>query len=175
MYKIYSTLTKNRIWLSTVHKHKSAIIKWTKLRWTRCIHWCNDMTWHRKSHLFKSTGRMKILHHIYTVLRHLYYSDNIVLLHYKTCTLYLSPAVTQHSFTITLLLSDKDVNILCEKKKRKVDYCWLAATLYCITVHLNPLLVCICSTKARQKRELCSFTKILRTWCSHKLCSNVEV
>lgn len=124
MYKIYSTLTKNRIWLSTVHKHKSAIIKWTKLRWTRCIHWCNDMTWHRKSHLFKSTGWMKILRHIYTVLRHLYYSDNIVLWHYKTCTLYLSPAVTQHSFTITLLLSDNDVNILCEKKKKS----WLLLT-----------------------------------------------
>lgn len=74
------------------------------------------MTWHCKSHLSKSTVWMNIVCHICTVLRHLYYSDNIVLLHYKICTLNLSPAVTQHSFTITLLVSYNDVNILSKKK-----------------------------------------------------------
>lgn len=138
------------------------------------MYWCNGMTWHCKSHCSKSTVWMNIVCHICTVLRHLYYSDNIVLLHYKICTLNLSPAVTQHSFTITLLVSYNDVNILC-KKKKWVDYSWLAATQYCITVFLYSLLACICSTKAHQKRELCSFTNILRTWCSHKLCSNAEV
>lgn len=80
------------------------------------MYWCNDMTWHCKSHLSKSTVWMNIVCHICTVLRHLYYSDNIVLLHYKICTLNLSPAVTQHSFTITLLVSYNDVNILSKKK-----------------------------------------------------------
>lgn len=83
--------------------------------YSHVLQW-HDMTWHCKSHLSKSTGWSNIVCHICTVFRHLYYSDNIVLLHYKTCTLHLSPAVTQHSNTITLLVSDKDVKILCKKK-----------------------------------------------------------
>lgn len=129
MYKSSCTCIKSILlwlgtkrWLNTVHKYKSAIIKWIKTNseWTTSIHmyWCNDTTWHCKSHLSIRTGWMNIVCHICTGLRHLYYSDNIVLLHYKTCTLYLSPTVTQHSFTITLLVSDNDVNILCKKKYR---------------------------------------------------------
>lgn len=125
------------------------------------------MTWHCKSHLFKSTGWMNIVCHICTVLRHLYYSDNIVLLHYKTCTLCLSPAVTRHSFTITLLVSNNDVKYSVLEKKYE-----LSCSNHLLYIHY---LSVVCSTKARQKRELCYFTKILRTWCSDKLCSNFEV